>query len=150
MHTALEPAEGTAGDRKEEPAGFVVAAMGEEGADEEEQRAEGVWQQVQRRETAREGAGAKAAEQGQHGRDGGREQGDQLAAELPVAEHHAADIFEAGAAGLPAGLPSRHAGDGGGQRSAPEACGSVRGAVYDGGDADQVIAGERAESEENA
>ena len=97
------------------------------------------------------GGGARAAEDQHHGHDRGREQGEQLAAELPVAKHHAADIFEAGAGGLSASPASRQAGDGGGQRGAArQARGSARCAVHDGGNADQIIAGERAETEDDA
>src|ERR1035437_6670433 len=151
MHAAHESAEGAAGDREEDPGALVVAAMGEDGANEEEQRAEGVRQEVHGRETAREGVGAKAADQRQRGRDRERDHGDHLAAELPVAKHHAADKFEAGAGGLPSGPASRQAGDGGSQRgTAGAARGSMRGTVHDGGNADQVVAGERAEAEDDA
>src|ERR1019366_5089842 len=128
-----------------------VAAVGEGHAGDEEQPAESVRQEVNRSKAAREGGGAQAAGYRQQGHDGGRNHGDQLTAELPVPEHHAADIFEAGAGGLCAGGPSSQAGGGGGQRRAAGAArGGARGEVDDGGNANQVVGGEGAETENHA
>src|ERR1017187_10037947 len=107
MHAVRKAAEGAAGDGEEDPGALVVAAVGEGRAGDKEQRTESVRQEVHGGESAGEGAGAYAAEYRQQAHDGGGNHGDQLAAELPVAEHHAAYIFEAGAGGLSAVLPSR-------------------------------------------
>src|ERR1039457_3479496 len=127
MHAVRKAAEGAAGDGQEDPGALVVAAVGEGRADDKEQGPESVRQEVHGGESAGEGAGTYAAEYRQQAHDGGGNHGDQLAAELPVANHHAANIFEAGAGGLSTGLPSRQAGDG----------------------ADQVVGGGRGDAEDD-
>src|ERR1035438_4512476 len=124
MHAVRKAAEGAAGDGEEDSGALVVAAVGEGRAGDKEQRTESVRQEVHGGESAGEGAGAYAAEYRQQAHEGGGNDGDQLAAELPVANHHAADILEAGASGL----SSRQAGNGGGQQSAGRAArGSMQG-----------------------
>src|ERR1035438_735201 len=95
MHAVRKAAEGAAGDGEEDPGALVVAAVGEGRAGDKEQRTESVRQKVHGGESAGEGAGAYAAEYRQQAHDGGGNHGDQLAAELPVANHHAANIFAA-------------------------------------------------------